>query len=816
MKRLINAWFKQHAWLPFDFQERVWHAMRAGQWGLLHASTGSGKTLATWFGALLRCADQGIVHQPGLKVLWITPMRALASDTTNTLQQTTGAVLPGWRVQMRTSDTLAPDRREQRRFAPDALVTTPESLSLMLSKSDAQQQLGNVQVVIVDEWHELLATKRGVQVQLAMARLARWQPDIVIWGMSATLGKLSEALAALTLSTSKQAVLLADETVKQVVVDTILPDNVERFAWAGHLGFSLVNPVINQIRASDSTLIFVNTRAQAERWYQAILEADASLAGEIALHHGSLDHSVRQWVEKGLKQGQLRAVVCTASLDLGVDFLPVDQVIQIGSAKGIARLLQRAGRSGHAPGRVSRITLVPTHSLEILEAIAVREALAQHRIESRSSPQAPLDVLVQHLVTIALGGGFVADDLFHEVRTTHAYRHLTPVQWQWALDFISQGGRALTAYPDYQRARPDEFGVWRVTDRRLARRHRMSIGTIVSDAMMQVRFWSKRGGARIGQVEESFIARLRPGDCFLFAGRLLELVRVQDMSAYVRRVTGVKAAVPRWVGGNMPLSTELADSLLDCLEQYRSGNPVAHSQREWLSLEPLLALQQSWSDLPGAHHLLVESWVSREGTHIVVYPFAGRQVHLGLSNLIAWRLAQHQPLTFSLAVNDYGFEMLCAEPLNLKELLIPALWSTQTLVQDIESSLNASEMAQRRFREIARVAGLVFQGYPGAHKSARQVQASSGLFFQVFQSYDPDNQLLAQAHQEVLSHELDVQRLRLALERIGQLPLKLCEPGRPTPFAFPLVVQRWRERLSSEKLSDRVARLVKDLQKAMQ
>jgi ATP-dependent Lhr-like helicase len=816
MKRLINAWFKQHAWQSFDFQERVWRAMRAGQWGLLHASTGSGKTLASWFGALLRCADQGIVHQPGLKILWITPMRALASDTANTLQQTTGAILPGWRVQMRTSDTPAQDRREQRRFAPDALVTTPESLSLMLSQSDAQRQLGNVQVVIVDEWHELLATKRGVQVQLAIARLARWQPHIVIWGMSATLGKLPEALAALTLSTSKQAVLLADETVKQVVVDTILPDNVERFAWAGHLGFSLVNPVVNQIRASDSTLIFVNTRAQAERWYQAILEADSSLAGEIALHHGSLDYSVRQWVEQGLKQGQLRAVVCTASLDLGVDFLPVDQVIQIGSAKGVARLLQRAGRSGHAPGRVSRITLVPTHSLEILEAIAVREALAQHRIESRSSPQAPLDVLVQHLVTIALGGGFVADDLFHEVRTTHAYRHLTPAQWQWALDFISQGGCALTAYPDYQRARPDDLGVWRVTDRRLARRHRMSIGTIVSDAMMQVRFWSKRGGARIGQVEESFIVRLKPGDCFLFAGRLLELVRVQDMTAYVRRVTGVKAAVPRWVGGNMPLSTELADSLLDCLEQYRSGEPLVHSQSEWLSLEPLLALQQSWSDLPGSHHLLVESWVSREGTHIVVYPFAGRQVHLGLSNLIAWRLAQLKPLTFSLAVNDYGFEMLCAEPLNLKEILIPALWSTQTLVQDIESSLNASEMAQRRFREIARVAGLVFQGYPGAHKSARQVQASSGLFFQVFQSYDPDNQLLAQAHQEVLSHELDVQRLRLALERIGQLPLKLCEPGRPTPFAFPLIVQRWRERLSSEKLSDRVARLVKDLQKAMQ
>ncbi len=391
----ISTWFESQGWVPFAFQKKVWQAMGKGQWGLLHAGTGRGKTLATWFGALKRLEKLSPSHhKPGLKILWITPMRALAADTTTTLQNTAQTLLPDWRVEMRTGDTNAAQRTKQSKSLPDALVTTPESLSLLLTQKDAQSRLGNVQVVVVDEWHELIGSKRGVQLQLAVARLARWQPSLICWGMSATLGNLEQALETLCLvqTPEENVCLVSDTRQKTVQIDTLLPQNIDRFAWAGHLGLSLAPAVARVLQTSSSTLVFVNTRAQAERWYQALLEAAPDLAGDLALHHGSLDPEVRRWVEQSLKEGSLKAVVCTSSLDLGVDFLPVDRVLQIGSAKGVARLLQRAGRSGHAPGRVSHITLVPTNSLDILEAVAVQDAVKARAVESRHGPQAPIDV----------------------------------------------------------------------------------------------------------------------------------------------------------------------------------------------------------------------------------------------------------------------------------------------------------------------------------------------------------------------------------------------------------------------------------------
>lgn len=786
--------------------------MQADQWGLLHASTGSGKTLAAWLGALQICQARADMKPGRLKVLWITPMRALAADTTATLASSAKVFVPDWRIEMRTADTSAAIRARQGKHLPEVLVSTPESVSLLLASADAQTRLQSVQVVIVDEWHELLATKRGVQVQLALARLACWQPDLLCWGMSATLGNLDQALQTLVWPSGRPGLLVSDDKPKDIVMEVVLPDRVERFPWAGHLGLSLVAEVATRLWQAQSTLVFVNTRSQAERWYQALLEHDPSLAGVLALHHGSLDQAVRQWVEAGLKQGELRAVVCTSSLDLGVDFLPVEQVLQIGSAKGVARLMQRAGRAGHAPGRVARLALVPTHSLEILEAIAAQDAVRQRTIEARSSPLAPMDVLVQHLVTIALGGGFKPDELYTEVRQAYAYRDLTQDAWRWALAFVSGGGKALAAYPDYHRVQATDEGIWRVTDRQLARRHRMSIGTIVSDAMMQVRFWRKGGaGSRLGQVEESFVARLKAGDCFYFAGRLVELVRVQEMTAYVKRSTGKRAVLPRWVGGNMPLSSELAQSMLARLD-----GKIKDKQPAWLAIEPLLAIQADWSALPSSDYLLVEQWKSREGTHLFFYPFAGRHVHLGLATLLAWRLSREVPRTFTMAVNDYGFELLCAQPLVANEVLSPALFAVDSLQADILASLNAGELSQRRFREIARVAGLVFQGYPGAKKTARQIQASSGLFFEVFRQYDPENELLKQAGDEVLAQELEYGRLKETLVHLQNVRHEIKILARPTPFSFPLIVQRLRERLSSEALSDRVARMVQGLEKAIE
>ncbi len=815
-----ERWLATKGWKPFAFQREVWRAMVAGRSGLLHANTGTGKTLAAWLGALqaLRVEtprpQRGKAVAPPLSVLWLTPMRALAADTTRALREPLAELAPTWTIGLRSGDTTSAERAAQDRRLPTVLVTTPESLTLQLARADALDTLAHVQLVVVDEWHELLGNKRGVQVQLALARLRQRRPGLICWALSATLGNLDEALATLVgvpaLARDAAApVTVRGDVAKTIVIDTLLPERAERFSWGGHMGLRMLPQVVKAIEESGTTLVFTNTRSQSERWYQALIDARPDWAGVVALHHGSLAREVREWVEAGLKGGTLRAVVCTSSLDLGVDFLPVDRVLQIGSAKGIARLLQRAGRSGHAPGRPSRVTLVPTHSLELVEAAAARHAAQAGQVEARESPREPLDVLVQHLVTIALGGGFVPDALLAEVRTTIAYRGLGDAAWQWALDFVRQGGPSLTAYPDYQRVAPDELGVWRVPDARLARRHRVNIGTIVSDASINVQYLT---GGPLGSVEESFIARMKPGDAFLFGGRLLELVRIHQMTAYVRKATAGRAAVPRWNGGRMPLSNTLADAVLRELEAADRG---VFDSPEMRCVQPLLEIQRAWSALPTPDALVAETWKSREGWHLFLYPFAGRQVHLGLASLLAWRAAQADAATFSIAINDYGLELLSAREIAWAERL-PALLKgpddPRALLGEVLASLNATELSRRRFREIARIAGLIFQSHPGERQSNRQLQASASLFFDVFQKYDPQNMLLAQAESELLSQELDVQQLAAALRRMSAQRLVPVALARPSPLAFPLMVERFREKLTNESLSDRIARMVADLE----
>ena len=820
----IDAWLAAQGWRSFPFQRQVWDEIAQGRSGLLHSSTGSGKTLAIWLGALATLRDAiggearahgGKAVAPPLTVLWITPMRALAADTLRALTRPMAAFCPGWTIGLRSGDTSSAQRAAQDRRLPTVLVTTPESLSLLLSRADAREQLGQARLAVVDEWHELMGNKRGVQTQLALARLRRFRAErdapLMTWGLSATLGNLDEALRTLLgTSGSADAVLVQGETDKTLVIDTLLPATAERFAWAGHMGLRMLPQVVEAIEASASCLVFTNMRSQAERWYRALLEARPDWAGVLALHHGSLDREVREWVELGLKEGRVKAAVCTSSLDLGVDFLPVDRVLQIGSAKGVARLVQRAGRSGHAPGRPSRITLVPTHSLELVEAAAARAAVRAGRIEARHSPREPLDVLVQHLVTVALGGGFEPDALLAEVRGTVAYEELGEANWRWALDFVRQGGASLTAYPDYHRVVPDEHGVWRVPDARLARRHRVNIGTIVSDASISVQYL---GGGKLGSVEESFIARLRPGDAFMFSGRLLELVRVEQMTALVRRATAGRAALPRWNGGRMPLSSTLADAVLRELAEADAGR---FDSPEMACVRPLIDIQRRWSGVPAPDVLVAETLKSREGWHLFLYPFAGRQVHLGLAGLIAWRAAQPETGTFSIALNDYGIELLSAKPIDWAErlpglLTVPPL---ETLLHEVLASLNATELARRRFREIARIAGLIFQSHPGERRSNRQLQASATLFFEVFQQHDPGNLLLAQAERELLTQELDVRRLAEALGRMATQTLQVHALRKPTPLAFPLMVERFREKLSNESLGDRIARMVSELERS--
>lgn len=816
-KKEVKAWFDARGWKPFPFQKAVWDAALAGQSGLLHANTGAGKTYAVWLAALQRGSlTKG--RMSGLRALWITPMRALAADTQRALEESAAALASEWTVGARTGDTGSAERARQARKWPSALITTPESLSLLLSHAAAEEQFKHLDMIVIDEWHELMGSKRGVQVQLALARLRTWRPGLVIWGVSATMGDLDLARQVLlgADSENKPGVLVEGDTKKQIVVDSLIPKDVSRFPWGGHLGLQMLKPVIDEIEHYDATLVFTNTRSQSEIWYQNILEARPDWAGVIALHHGSLAREVRDWVEMGLKKGELKAVICTASLDLGVDFLPVERVLQVGSAKGIARLLQRAGRSGHAPGRVSRVTLVPTNSMEILEAAGAKVAVAKRRIEGRYVPNKPFDVLVQHLVTVALGGGFRSEQLFEEVKRAWSYRDLNEEEWQWALDFVARGGQSLTVYPEYRRVLPDEEGVYRVPDIGIGRRHRMGIGTIVSDASIQVKYVS---GGRIGSMEESFISRLKQGDHFLFGGRILEFIRVHEMTAFVKRATGSRGAIARWQGAKMPMSSELAHAALEQLRQAAEGR---FEGPEMQAIRPLLEIQEKWSALPTIDTLVLESMKSREGYHLFVYPFAGRSVHMGLASLFAWRIGRVQPITFSIAVNDYGFELMAPEPVDWESMfagatgLEVALFATEHLLEDVLESLNATQLSQQRFREVARIAGLVFQGYPGQPKSNRQVQASSSLFFEVFRKHDAGNLLLTQAQREVLEQELELTRLRETLEELHARKVAYRVVKRATPFGFALMVERFREKVSTEKLNDRVARMVRELEKAAQ
>ncbi len=822
----VQAWLGARGHKPFAFQLEVWRAIGSGKSGLLHATTGSGKTYAVWLGVLQHfLSGQSTVAPlastpakrravaPPLSVLWITPMRALAADTQRALKAPLDDLLPHWTLGMRTGDTPTAERARQNARWPTALLTTPESLSLMLARADATGELANVAAVVVDEWHELMDNKRGVQLQLALARLKQINPQMIVWGMSATLGNLEHAQQALlglenATGRDNQRVIVQGSTTKKLVIDTLIPDNPGKYSWAGHLGARMVGAVVREIETSGPTLVFTNTRSQAEIWYQLLLAAKPEWAGNIALHHGSLDKDVRAWVELGLKEGRLRAVVATSSLDLGVDFLPVERVLQIGSAKGVARLLQRAGRSGHAPGRASRITLVPTNTLELLEAAGARNAALAGNIEKREVPHQPHDVLVQHMVTLAVGGGFKADALFAEVKTAHSYRNLSQAEFNWALAFCERGGTSLTAYPDYHRIAPDAQGMYRVPSAAVARRHRMGIGTIVSDGALQVKF---QRGAKIGTVEESFIARLKKGDCFVFAGRLLEFVRVHEMTAYVKKAVKSKGVVTSWQGGKMPLSSELADAVLALMQQAGEGD---YSSPEMLAAQPMLQMQMQLSGLPVPGVLLVESYASREGQHLFVYPFAGRHVNMGLASLLAWRLVKTTLATFSIAVNDYGFELLCSQAFDVAGVLDKSVFGGNQLLADVLASLNSSELARRRFREIARIAGLIFTGYPGAPQSLKSLQASSSLFFDVFQKYDSANLLLGQASAEVLSQELEISRLSTTLEKINAGSLTFHQLTQPSPLCVPLMVERLREKLSTEQLSVRLDRIISGLETA--
>lgn len=816
----IDRFFKSIGWKPFRFQRSTWRAYRDGSSGLVHSATGTGKTLAVWMGPILKWLDENRNRDkwnpkrpPGLRVLWITPLRALAGDTEASLRQPLDHLNLPWRLESRTGDSKASAKARQLKRLPTALITTPESLSLMLTHEKLLEQFSKLEGVIVDEWHELLGTKRGIQTELALARLRKLNPQLRIWGLSATLGNLEQAKQSLigadliNAESSHPVRIIEGYRKKRLRLESIIPERMDSFPWSGHIGTKMVPQVVDRIESVNSTLVFANTRSQTEIWYQQLLKQRPDWAGRIALHHGSLDTSVRQWVEQGLRNGSLRAVVCTSSLDLGVDYTAVDLVIQIGSPKGAARLLQRAGRSGHQPDAISHLAFVPTNAIELMELAAAQDAIRAGHLEARPLLKKPLDVLAQHLVTIAIGGGFRSQELLREVRSTQAYESLTDTEWNWVLDFIVRGGASLDAYPEFKRVEREE-DFFHVTQRRLQTSHRMNIGTIVADASMHVKYLK---GKTLGTAEESFLSKLKPQEKFLFAGKLVEMVTIRDNIAYVRRAKGTPDTVPRWMGGRMPLSSELSEALREKLHEASRQKLVG---REMNALKGLLDIQQRWSIIPQSNQLLIEQIKTRTGYQIFIFPFEGRLVHEGLAALTAYRISRNNKTTFSMACNDYGIVLQSHSKTEIDPDTARVWFSTDNLVADILESMNCTEMAKRQFRQIARIAGLIQQGLPGMRKNSKQLQASSNLFFDVFCQYDPDNLLLEQSRREVLDQQLEASRMHMAMERISQSQIMIQEPPRVTPLAFPLLVDKLRERVSSETLADRIARMQMQLEAA--
>jgi ATP-dependent helicase Lhr and Lhr-like helicase len=791
-----KEWFHSREWQVFPFQEEAWHDYLDGRSGLVNAPTGSGKTYSLIIPALL----EGMNEKSGLQLIWITPIRALAKEIKIAADRAIEGLGIEWRVELRSGDTTTTNRQKQWSNPPQILITTPESIHVMLATKGSPAFFKSVKAIVVDEWHELMGSKRGVQMELALSHLRSINTALKVWGISATIGNMDEAIEVLHGIDYKNIKLVKADITKKIEVVTLIPTAIDKFPWAGHLGITMLNQVLPIIYNSKTTLIFTNTRAQCEIWYQRLLEADGELAGLIAMHHGSLSKDIRDWVEDALYEGRLKAVVCTSSLDLGVDFRPVESIVQIGSPKGVARFIQRAGRSGHQPGAVSKIYFCPTHSLEMIEAAALRTSITRQELEERIPYIRSFDVLVQYLMTLAVSEGFKAANVFNEIRTTFSFKDITEDEWLQVLNFLQHGGKTLAAYDDYHKIIV-EGGVYKVESRGIAQKHKMSIGTIISDAMIQIKYVR---GQRLGAIEEYFISQLEPGDAFWFAGRALELVRVKDMTAQVRDTKKVNSRIPSYMGGRLPLSTQMSKVLREKMNEYMNGTIT---DVEVTALIPLFEMQMKRSIIPDEDEFLVEYFESDEGHHIIFYPFEGRNVHEGLAALIAKRLSYKMPITFSIAMNDYGFELLSDKAIDVHTYINESLFLDKDLIQDIQASMNAVEMARRKFRDIAMISGLIFQGYPGKQKKERHLQSSSQLLFNVFHEYEPDNLLYLQTYEEVRTFQLEEARMRNALTRIVNQKLKLVKLDKPSPFSFPIIVDRLREKMSSEKLEDRIKKM---------
>ena len=793
----VEKWFKSNGWRPQDFQIDCWEHYNKGENLMLHAPTGTGKTYAIWGGILNEYFELKEIKE-GINIIWITPLRALAVEIQKSTQQLSSDLKTGIKVDLRTGDTPQSRRIKQNQNFPFGLITTPESLHVLLSSKKHKDFFKNLRAVVVDEWHELLGTKRGVQTELAISYLRFLIPKLKTIGISATLGN-KELAGEILMGLGNNFKTITSKIKKRINVKSIIPKSMERFPWRGHLGTHLIDEVIKIIRKGKTTLIFTNTRSQCEMWYHKIIHSYPELAGVIAMHHGSIDKKIRLWVENGLREKKLKVVVCTSSLDLGVDFSPVETCIQVGSPKGVGRFIQRAGRSGHQPNNPSTIYFLPTHAIELIESVALQEGIKKQMIEDRLPHINSYDVLLQFLTTLAVGGGFFPDQIFPVIKKTFSFHAINSNKWKWILNFLTKGSQSLEYYDEFKKVHISEDGMMTVLDKGVALRHRLSMGTIVSDSVLKIKYQT---GKYLGTIEEWFISKLSRGDVFTFAGRNLELLTLNGMEVIVRKSKVKKAKIPAWVGGRFSFSSNLSDLLKNTFH-----NKKNYSTREFKALKSIFKQQNRESKIPNSDELLIERFKTREGFHTLFYLFEGYAVNEAISSLLAYRISLLKPITFTISVNDYGFELLSDQEFDRNIFLENNLLTKEYLLDDLSKSVNISEMSRRKFREIAVISGLVFQGYPRRPVKTKHLQSGSQLFYDVFKEHEPENLLYLQAINETFDHGIESPRIQRSFEKIENLKIVWKDCKYPTPLSFPLITDRIRSKLSSESVEDRIRKM---------
>jgi ATP-dependent Lhr-like helicase len=786
------SWFEARGWRPRRHQLAVLELARDGRDVLLSAPTGGGKTLAGFLPSLVELAERG--GGEGIHTLYVSPLKALSADVARNLETPIRDMGLPVRLAVRTGDTEAAARTRQRRQPPDILLTTPESLALLLSYPDAAARFAGLRAVVLDELHALAESKRGVLLALWLSRLRNLAPEARFVGLSATVADPA-ALRRWLSPTPERVALVRGEPGAKSELEILIPEGP--MPWAGHYATHAAAAILELVRRHRTSIVFVNTRAQAEVLFGFLWRLNNENL-PIALHHGSLEAEQRRKVETAMAAGKLRAVVATSSLDLGIDWGDVDLVVQVGAPKGVARLLQRIGRANHRLEEPSKAVLVPANRFEILECLAAREAVAEGALDGGAVAPGGLDVLAQHLTGLACAGPFDADRVFAVVRSTAPYADLARADFDAVLDFVATGGYALGRYERFRRLVRAPDGLWRLADPRLARRYRMNVGTIVEAPVMKVRLGPR--GKRLGEVEEYFVSTLSPGDTFLFAGRLLEFVGVRDDEVIVKKGRGGDPKVPAYAGGKLPLTNALAERVQAMLADPDRWGEFPPPLREWLDAQA----RRSSTGEPG--ELLVETFPRGGRQFLVAYPLAGRNAHQTLGMLLTRRMERLGLAPLGFVASDYCIAVWGRRPIERPE----ELFTVDLLADDLEEWLAESSVIRRAFRNCAVVAGLVERRHPGRQKTARQLTMSADLIYDVLRKYEPDHVLLRAARAEAAHGMTDIRRLSDLLNAV-QGRIRHVRLSRISPFAVAIVAGIGKEFVGGEALDQELEAAVEEL-----